>query len=239
LTPAGALDLVRHGHRVVVEAGAGTGSGYLDEAYALSGAEILPAAEDVWSKAELLVKVKEPQPQEFPWMRAGLTLFTYLHLATTPDAADALIRSGATSIAYETVMLGDGSLPLLIPMSEIAGRLAPEIAGQYLRKPGPGRGKLLSGMPGVPAANVVIFGAGRSRTPAGFARSRTSDRDCTRLEELRDNETMFPNRVTIAFDALDDRADRGRRADRGVLVKGGQLAPKLVRGRLRTVVAGG
>jgi alanine dehydrogenase len=244
LTPDGARDLVRHGHRVLIEEGAGAGSGLSDAAYERAGAEIVTAA-DVWSEAELVVKVKELQPEEFAYQRRGLTLFTYLHLATTPAAADALLEAGATSIAYETVTLADGSLPLLIPMSEIAGRLAPEVAGQYLRKPGPGRGKLMSGMPGVPPANVVIFGAGtvgRNAAAVALGMGARVTVIAPRLEELREIEALFPNRVVTlpSSQSMIDSAIVG--ADvliSGVLVKGGQLAPKLVsREGLRTIGPG-
>jgi alanine dehydrogenase len=245
LTPDGTRDLVRHGHRVVVEQGAGAGSGYPDAAYEAAGAEVMATAADVWAAAELIVKVKEPQPPEFDLMRPGLTLFTYLHLATTPAAADALLRGNTTSIAYETVTLEDESLPLLIPMSEIAGRLAPEIAGQYLRKPGPGRGKLMSGLPGSPPANVVIFGAGTvGRNAAAIALGMGARVTvlAPRLEELREIEGLFPNRVATltSTPSMIDSAIAG--ADvliSGVLVPGGRLAPKLVsRDDLRSVGPG-
>jgi alanine dehydrogenase len=245
LTPDGVRDLTRRGHQVMVEAGAGVGSGYPDEAYKQAGAEVIASAPDVWAAVDLLVKVKEPQTPEFGLMRSGLTLFTYLHLATEPEGAEALLRAGSTSIAYETVALEDGSLPLLIPMSEIAGRLAPEIGAQFLRKPGPGRGKLMSGMPGSPAARVVIFGAGTVATNAtaialGMGANVTVI--APRLEELRAVEDRFPNRVTTlpSTHAVIEGAIVG--ADvliSGVLVKGGKLAPKLVsREALRTVGPG-
>jgi alanine dehydrogenase len=245
LTPEGVIDLRRAGHRVLVETGAGAGSGYPDEAYVQAGAEIVPSAADVWQGCELLVKVKEPQPSELGLMHKGLTLFTYLHLATTPDAADALLRSGATSIAYETVTLPDGSLPLLIPMSEIAGRLAPQIAAQYLRKPGPGRGKLMSGMPGAPPANVVIFGAGtvaRNACAVALGLGARVTMLAPTLEELRQVESAFPDRVVTlpSRHSMIEGAIVG--ADvliSGVLVRGGGLAPKLVsREMLRTVGPG-
>jgi alanine dehydrogenase len=245
LTPDGARDLVRHGHRVVVEQGSGAGSGYPDAAYQAAGAEVLSSVADVWAAADLIVKVKEPQPPEFDLMRPGLTLFTYLHLATTPAAADALLRGKTTSIAYETVTLEDESLPLLIPMSEIAGRLAPEVAGQYLRKPGAGRGKLMSGLPGSPPANVVIFGAGtvgRNAAAVALALGARITVIAPRLEELREVEALFPNRVTTlpSTPSMIEGAIVG--ADvliSGVLVKGGRLAPKLVsRGALRTAGPG-
>jgi alanine dehydrogenase len=160
LTPEGVDSLVRAGHQVLVEAGAGLGSGFDDGAYRLVGAEIVPDAAEVWKRSGLLVKVKEPQPQEYGLLHSNLIVFTYLHLAALPDATRAFIESGAAGIAYETVQLPDGTLPLLVPMSQIAGRMATEVAAQWLRRPGPGRGKLMSGPPGVPPARVVILGSG-------------------------------------------------------------------------------
>src|SRR5581483_6337808 len=142
------------------------GSGYTDEAYARAGATIVDSAAAVWQDADLVVKVKEPQPQEFSLLRRDQTLFTYLHLAAAPDVTQALLRAGTTSIGYETVALDDGSLPLLTPMSQIAGRMAPQVGARWLQHPGPGRGKLLSGLPGSPPAEVVLFGAG---TVANYA----------------------------------------------------------------------
>jgi alanine dehydrogenase len=234
LTPGGAFDLVRAGHRVLVQSGAGKGAGYGDDAYRRVGAEVVPTAADVWSTVELLVKVKEPYPDEFPLMRKDLTLFTYLHLATTPDAARALLSAGTTSIAYETVQLEDGSLPLLIPMSEIAGRMATEIGAQYLRKPGPGKGKLISGLPGSPAAKVVIFGAGTVGTNAcSVAVSLGANVTvlAPTLEELRKIEERWPGRVTLLTSSPATIEASLVNADiiiSGVLVRGGGIAPKLV-----------
>lgn len=234
LTPGGAFDLVRAGHRVLVQSGAGKGAGYDDDAYRRVGAEVVPTAADVWSTVDLLVKVKEPYPDEFPLMRKDLTLFTYLHLATTPDAARALLNAGTTSIAYETVQLEDGSLPLLIPMSEIAGRMATEIGAQYLRKPGPGKGKLISGLPGSPAAKVVIFGAGTVGTNAcSVAVSLGANVTvlAPTLEELRKIEERWPGRVTLLTSSPATIEASLVNADiiiSGVLVRGGGIAPKLV-----------
>ena len=158
LTPEGAHALVDAGHRVLAETQAGAVVGFSDDAYAAAGATIVENAWEVWARVDLLVKVKEPLPPEYPLIRDNQTLFTYLHLAALPDLTRVLIASKVTAIAYETVQLPDGSLPLLIPMSQIAGRMATEIGAQWLRKPGPGRGKLLSGLPGSPPAHVVIFG---------------------------------------------------------------------------------
>ena len=234
LTPEGVRDLSRLGHRVLVEAGAGEGSGFADEAYARAGATIVASADDVWSTAELLVKVKEPQTEEFERMRAGQTLFTYLHLAALPDVTRALIGAGTDSIAYETVELADGTLPLLIPMSQIAGRMAPQIGARWLQKPGPGRGKLLSGLPGSPPARVVLFGAGNVATNAcdialGLGAHITML--APTLEELRAVEERWPHRVTTLTSTPANIEKAIVDADMlisGVLVRGGRIAPKLV-----------
>ncbi len=160
LTPAGADELVRRGHDVVVEAGAGGGSSLPDEDFLAVGAKILPTADDVWGTADLVVKVKEPIAEEFGRMRDGQVLFTYLHLAAGLDCTRALLDSGITSIAYETVRLPSGALPLLAPMSEIAGRLAPQTGAAALLRPAGGRGVLLGGVPGVRPGKVVVIGAG-------------------------------------------------------------------------------
>jgi alanine dehydrogenase len=160
LTPAGADTLAREGHTVLVEASAGLGSGFRDEEYAAAGAQIVADAADLWACAELVVKVKEPLPEELPRLRPDLILFTYLHLAGSRELTEALLASGVTGLAYETVQLADGSLPLLIPMSEVAGKLAPQIGAHCLEKHQGGRGVLISGVPGVPPAEVVIIGCG-------------------------------------------------------------------------------
>jgi len=160
LTPDGAHDLVDHSVRVLVEAGAGTESVIPDAEFAAVGAEIVADAATVWERADLVMKVKEPQPEELRHLRAGLVLFTYLHLAAYPEVADALIASRVTAIAYETVQTATGALPLLAPMSEVAGRLAPQIGARFLEKHEGGRGVLLGGAPGVRPGRVVVIGAG-------------------------------------------------------------------------------
>jgi alanine dehydrogenase len=159
LTPAGARELVRGGHDVLVEAGAGEGSSFSDDAYRAVGAT-LGSAEDVWSDAELLLKVKEPLPPEYPLLHEGLVLFTYLHLAASDELTRALAESGAACVAYETVETGDHVLPLLAPMSEIAGRLAAQAGAYFLEKPLGGRGLLLGGVPGVTPGRVLVIGGG-------------------------------------------------------------------------------
>jgi alanine dehydrogenase len=159
ITPAGVLELVHHGHDVLVETGAGAGSSLPDQDYLAAGATIVPTADDVWA-ADLVLKVKEPVPEEYPRLRRGQILFTYLHLAANVECTKALVDAGTTAIAYETVRAPDGSLPLLAPMSEVAGRMAPQVGAHCLERAQGGRGVLLGGVPGVPAGKVVVIGAG-------------------------------------------------------------------------------
>jgi alanine dehydrogenase len=158
LTPDGVRELAAHGHEVLVEAGAGDGSSFPDTDYAASGAKIV-TADDAWA-ADLVVKVKEPQPGELGYLRADLVLFTYLHLAAEREVAEALLANGTTALAYETVQVDGGGLPLLAPMSEVAGRMATQIGAHFLERDGGGRGVLLGGAPGVKPARVVVIGAG-------------------------------------------------------------------------------
>ena len=160
LTPAGAHELVDRGHEVVVEHDAGAGSSITDADYKEAGARIVADAAEVWGTAELLLKVKEPIGSEHRFLRADLVLFTYLHLAASRPCTDALLSAGTTSIAYETVRTGDGRLPLLAPMSEVAGRLAPQVGAYHLMRSAGGRGVLMGGVPGAPGADVVVLGAG-------------------------------------------------------------------------------
>jgi alanine dehydrogenase len=162
ITPAGVFEFTRAGHQVFVQAGAGAGSSIADADYAAAGATILDGADGVWGSAELILKVKEPIAEEYGRMREGQVLFTYLHLAASKECTDALIDRKVTGIAYETVELPDHSLPLLAPMSEVAGRLAPQVGSYHLMRPGGGRGVLMGGVPGVYAAKVVVIGAGVS-----------------------------------------------------------------------------
>ena len=162
ITPAGVHELTREGHQVFVEAGAGTGSSLPDEEFAAAGARVQATADEVWGAADLVLKVKEPVPAEYHRMRQGLVLFTYLHLAASPECTNALLSRRVTAIAYETVQLRDGSLPLLAPMSEVAGRMAPQVGAHQLQRDGGGRGVLMGGVSGVYAAKVVVLGAGVS-----------------------------------------------------------------------------
>ena len=159
MTPDGVREFERHGVQVFVQAGAGEGASFHDEDYVAAGATIVPTAADAWAQ-QMVVKVKEPKPEEFGYLRPDLTLFTYLHLAAYPGVAEALLKAGTTALAYETVQLSGGALPLLAPMSEVAGRLAPQMGAHYLERHNGGRGVLMGGAPGVQPAKVVVLGAG-------------------------------------------------------------------------------
>src|SRR5260370_11939520 len=192
LVPSGVTALREAGHTVFVETKAGKGSSIPDQDYADAGAEILLNAADVWSKADLVVKVKEPQVSEYPFFRPGLILFTYLHLAPLPELTKKLVETKINSVAYETIRETDGSLPLLTPMSEVAGRMAVQVGAQYLEAPNGGRGVLLGGVPGVAPANVVILGCGvvrhnSAKMAVGLGSHVTIiDRNLERLRQLDD-----------------------------------------------------
>ena len=234
-TPAGALALIDAGHAVVVERAAGTGSGIADSEYAAVGAKI-GSADDAWA-AELVLKVKEPIAEEYRRLRPGLILFTYLHLAADRDLAEALEASETTAIGYETVQRADGALPLLTPMSEVAGRLAVQEGAYYLGKARGGRGILLPGVPGVPPGNVVILGAGTAglnaaRMAAGLG-ADVSILDIN-LERLRAVDELFRGQVvTLASNAF-NVAQVAVRADLliGAVLVPGARAPRLVSERL-------
>jgi alanine dehydrogenase len=162
ITPAGVNEFVSSGHQVLIEAGAGVGSSIPDADFVTAGAQMLPTADDVWRTGDLILKVKEPVPEEYHRLRKDQVLFTYLHLAASKECTDALLASGTTAIAYETVQAPDGSLPLLAPMSEVAGRMAPQVGAHHLQRDGGGRGVLMGGVSGVYAAKVVVLGAGVS-----------------------------------------------------------------------------
>ncbi len=233
LTPGAAGDYVRRGHRVLVETGAGAGIGAGDDAYRAAGAEVAATAAEVFFAAEMVVKVKEPQPAEIAQLRPGQILFTYLHLAADPAQAAGLLASGVTAVAYETVTDGDGRLPLLAPMSEVAGRLSVQAAATALEKPHGGRGVLLGGVPGVAPAKVVVIGAGVVGTEA--ARMAVGlGADVTVLNHsiarLRFIDDLFAGRVKTRFSTGGTLAEEVIAADAvigAVLVPGG-AAPKLV-----------
>ena len=163
LVPSGVTALKEAGHEVLVETGAGKASSFPDEDYVAAGAQIVPSAAEAWGRADLVVKVKEPQPKEYEFLRPGLVIFTYLHLAPLPELTEQLVLQRVNSVAYETIREADGSLPLLTPMSEVAGRMSIQVGAQYLERPNGGRGILLGGIPGVAPANVVIIGGIHAR----------------------------------------------------------------------------
>ncbi len=232
LTPAGALELVQRGHEVVVEHGAGVGSGFDDDAYVAVGARTAPV-DEVWDAAELLLKVKEPIEQEYERLREGLTLFAYLHLAADAPLTTALAASGITGIAYETVETVDRRLPLLAPMSEVAGRLAPQMGAWSLEKAHGGRGILLAGVPGVPPAKVVVLGGGVVGYNAALiavgmeADVWILDKSVDRMREL---ESMLNGRISLAMSNRLQIEASIRDADMviGAVLVPGALAPKLI-----------
>jgi alanine dehydrogenase len=232
LTPAGVRAFGEAGHRVVVEPSAGAGSGIADDEYAAAGAELAPVGE-LWARAELILKVKEPLPEEVARIRPGQALFTYLHLAPAPDLVRALQAAGGIAIAYETVQRPDGSLPLLIPMSEVAGRLSVQEGAHYLGRAQGGRGILLSGVPGVPHGNVVIIGAGVSGVNAAKAAvglgADVSILDIN-LGRLREVDDLFHGRVvTLASNTFNlERAVQRADLVIGAVLVTGARAPRLV-----------
>ncbi len=233
LTPGGAAVLREAGHSVIVEAGAGAGSGFSDEEYAREGAQLLPSAAEVWGKADMIMKVKEPLPEEFGYFREELTLFTYLHLAAEPKLTEALVQHKVTAIAYETIQLPNGGLPLLTPMSEVAGRMSVQIGAQFLEKNYGGRGILLGGVPGVPPADVIILGGGIVGTNAAKmalglgANVVVIERSAERLRYLDD---VFHGRIRTLMSNPYNIANAVQKADLliGAVLIPGAKAPKLV-----------
>jgi alanine dehydrogenase len=243
ITPGGVSDLVEAGHRVLVETDAGLGSSFSDAQYQAAGATIVPTAADAWGAA-LVVKVKEPLPAEYDYLRPDLVLFTYLHLAAAGGLTHELTQRGPMGIAYETVELENGGLPLLLPMSDVAGRMATQIGAHYLEKTQGGTGKLLGGVPGVPPAEVVIIGGGvvgksAAKIALGMgAHVTVIDKDLSRLQYL--NDVLPGHLMTLSSNAL-TIAEAVQAADLligAVLVKGA-IAPKLVtRAMISTMRAG-
>ncbi len=244
LTPAGVRALTDSGHKVVVERNAGDGSGFADSLYQRAGATILQTADEVWAQGEMIVKVKEPIAPEYPRMREGQLLFTYLHLAPDYELTEQLLKRKVTGIAYETITDRRGALPLLTPMSEVAGRMAIQVGAHYLEKMSGGGGVLLGGVPGVPAARVVIIGGGVVGTNAAKiavgmgAHVTIIDNNLDRLRELDD---IFLSKIsTLASNAymIQDAISTADLIVGAVLVPGG-AAPKLVtRGMLKDVPRG-
>ena len=233
LTPASVRELTAHGHQVLVQAGAGAAIGLSDEQYKAAGATLVAEAKEIFAKADMVVKVKEPQPQECAMLRPGQILYTYLHLAPDPEQTAALVKSGAICIAYETITGPGGGLPLLAPMSEVAGRMAVQAGAAHLEKSKGGMGILLGGVPGVPAAHVAIIGAGVVGTHAlqmavGMgARVTVLDKSVDRLRQL---DLVFGNRINTVYSNAQSVEDAVLDADLvvgGVLVPGA-AAPKLV-----------
>lgn len=234
MIPVGVEELTRAGHRVLLQAGAGSGSGISDEQYHEHGAEIVATAADIWRQADLIVKVKEPMPDEWPMMQAGQIVFTYFHFAADRKLTDAVINSGITAIAYETIRDKNGNLPLLTPMSEVAGRMSIQEGAKFLERPFEGRGILLGGVPGVLPANVVVLGGGvvganAAKTAAGLG-ANVILLDIN-LDRLRYIDDMMPPNVTTLYSDRHNILDSLSRADLliGAVLIPGARAPFLVK----------
>jgi alanine dehydrogenase len=233
LTPAGARELVARGHEVTVQAGLGAAIGMPDAAYAQAGARVVASAEEVFAQSGLVVKVKELQPHERAWLRADQVLFAYLHLAPDPPQAEALLASGAVAIAYETVTGPGGTLPLLAPMSEVAGRMAVHVGASLLELPHGGRGVLLGGVPGVEPAHVAVLGAGTAGRHAvqmavgAGARVTVLNRGVQRLREL---DGLYGNRIVTRAANAEAIEEAVLDADLvvGAVLEAGAAAPRLV-----------
>lgn len=233
MLPVGVEELVRSGHRVLIERGAGLGSGIPDEQYAIHGAEIVAGPEAIFAEAELVVKVKEPQPDEWPLLRPNQMLFTYLHFAADEELTREVLDTGVTAIAYETLRAPDGSLPCLTPMSEVAGRMSIQEGAKYLERPQEGRGILLSGVPGVPPAHILILGGGvvgknAAQIAAGFqADVVMMDINVDRLRYLED---IMPPNVNTLFSDRHNIREQLKLADLviGAVLIPGAKAPHLV-----------
>ncbi len=233
LTPAGVRELTAHGHEVFVQKGAGDGSSLDDDAYVAAGATIIPDPDEVWGIADMVLKVKEPIAAEYHRMRPGLVLFTYLHLAADKACTQALLDNKVTSVAYETVQLADGSLPLLAPMSEVAGRLAAQVGAYHLMRQGGGYGALLGGVPGTHASKVVVIGGGVSGTHAAQiavgmgAQVTVLDRNIARLRQI---DAIYQGRIqTVASNAYEvEKAVLDADLVIGAVLVAGAKAPKVV-----------
>lgn len=234
MIPVGVEELTRGGHKVLIQTGAGQGSGISDEQYAVHGAEMVPTAEEIWRRSDLMVKVKEPLALEWPLMRRGQTVFTYFHFAADEQLTRSVMQSGITAIAYETIKDARGTLPLLTPMSEVAGRMSIQEGAKYLERPFDGRGILLGGVPGVRPANVVILGGGivganAAKVAAGLGANVTLlDVNLDRLRYLDD---VMPKNVTTLFSDRHNILDSLMRADLviGAVLIPGARAPYLVK----------
>ncbi len=231
--PVGVEELARRGHEVAVEAGAGQGSGFSDDAYAKAGARIEKSAPAIWSWADMIVKVKEPVKSEHPYLRAGQIVFTYFHFAASEELTKAIIASRIVAVAYETVRTADGALPLLTPMSEIAGRMAIQEGAKYLEKPMEGQGILLGGVPGVAPAHVAIIGGGivganAAKVAAGLG-AHVAILDVN-LDRLRYLDDIMPKNVTTLVSNLQTIREEVKHADLvvGAVLIEGARAPRLV-----------
>jgi alanine dehydrogenase len=238
ITPAGVRELATHGHEVLVQQGAGEGSAMHDDQFRAQGAQIVPDAESVFAASQLILKVKEPQPEEVALLREGQTLFTYLHLAAEPELARGLMESGATCIAYETVVDSEGRLPLLAPMSEVAGKIATQAGAFMLEKPLGGRGILLGGVPGVAAATVLVIGGGVVGMNAAFiaigmqADVFVFDRS---LDKLRELDVAFAGRASTVYSstlAIEEMLPAADLVIGAVLVTGGRAPHVITRAQL-------
>jgi alanine dehydrogenase len=233
ITPAGVRELASHGHEIFVEKGAGDGSSLSDDVYAAAGATIIPDADEVWGISDMVLKVKEPIAEEYHRMRPDLVLFTYLHLAADKACTDALLKNRVTGIAYETVQLGDGSLPLLAPMSEVAGRIAPQVGAYHLMRQGGGYGALLGGVPGTRASKVVVIGGGVSGQHAAQiavgmgANVTVLDKNVAKLRQI---DAIYQGRIqTVASNAYEvEQSVREADLVIGAVLVPGAKAPKVV-----------
>ena len=233
LTPSSVMELVKHGHQVIIERNAGAGVDFSDDQYIVVGAEIVTNAEEIFARSDMIIKVKEPQPQECKMLREGQILYTYLHLAPDPDQTKLLVESGATCVAYETVTDADGGLPLLAPMSEVAGRMSVQAGAHHLEKAQGGRGVLLAGVPGVAPAKVLVIGGGvvgdnAALMAVGMGADVTIlDRSIPRLRQL-DGE--YEGRARCVFSTNAAIEEYALEADLviGAVLVHGAAAPKLL-----------
>lgn len=233
LLPVGVEELTRAGHRVLVESGAGLGSGITDQEYAKSGAEMVGTAKEIFDRSDMIIKVKEPQPNEVKMTRRGQVMFTYFHLAADKELTESLAKSGVIAVAYETLSDENGRLPLLMPMSEVAGRMSIQEGAKYLERPQMGRGILLAGVPGVEPANITVLGGGivganAARIAAGF-RANVSILDIN-MDRLRYLDDIMPPNVTVLFSDRHTVREQLKMADLvvGAVLVPGAKAPRLV-----------
>jgi len=233
ITPSGVAELARRGHEVLIQSGAGDGSAISDADFKRAGAQMINSAEEVWATGDLILKVKEPVPAEYDRMREGQTLFTYLHLAASKPCTDALLASGTTSIAYETVQAADGSLPLLAPMSEVAGRLAAQVGAYHLMRSHGGRGVLMGGVPGVAPAEVVVIGGGMAGDNAAAVAKGMGAHVTVfdlNINTLRKIDAEYGGSIETRYSSTLELEDAIKQADLviGAVLVPGAKAPKLV-----------